>query len=260
MSQTQPTGISSSADSSSSGSTVRRPTPTRKTTQGKLASAWTTAAPVRPTSMGLNPNACIRPALPKAPSQAVACNGKGTKTAMPRMTRSTLRPRQSVRKSRIARRMPGGRTSSSVISTSVSVSTASRAGRARPPVSRSSCAVATGSSTLPEAGSGSMFQTRRIRSAQSSKPSAVNARSSCRGARVASRTVAMSGQPIRMNSEPSSASAVSRRDIVLMAAIQPRASTRRSFHGPRQPTPRCARGRESTPARPTPSRHRCPVA
>ena len=219
--QTRPAGMSSSADSSSSGSIVRKPTPIRKTTQGKQASAWMIAAPVRPTRTGRSPIACIRPALPSAPSQAVACKGKGTNAAMPSIPRSSPRPQMSVRNRSKARRIPGGRTRAAVMNTRESVSTASRAGRPRPPVSRSKRAVAAGSSTLPVAGSGSMFHTRRIRSAQSSSPREASARSSRCGARHASRTVAASGQPTRTTSDPSSASAASQRDILLMVAVRP---------------------------------------
>ena len=140
---------------------------------------------------------------------------------MPSIPRSSPRPQMSVRNRSKARRIPGGRTRAAVMNTRESVSTASRAGRARPPVSRSKRAVAAGSSTLPVAGSGSMFHTRRIRSAQSSSPREVSARSSRCGARHASRTVAASGQPTRTTSDPSSASAASRRDILLMVAVRP---------------------------------------
>ena len=81
-------------------------TPTRKTTHGKQASAWMIAAPVRPTRTGRSPIACIRPALPSAPSQAVACKGKGTNAAMPSIPRSGPRPQVSVRNRSKARKIP----------------------------------------------------------------------------------------------------------------------------------------------------------
>src|SRR4051794_19532697 len=72
---TRQAGKSSSADSSSSGSTVRNPTPTSSTTHGNAAIACTTAAPNQPTSNGVVPIACDLPMLPNAPIHAVACNG-----------------------------------------------------------------------------------------------------------------------------------------------------------------------------------------
>ncbi len=88
---------SSSADSSSSGSTAHKPTPVSRTIQGRAASAWTTAAPKRPTRIGRTPSACIRPAFPSAPSQAVACNGNGTNAASATSTSTPRRPQISVR-------------------------------------------------------------------------------------------------------------------------------------------------------------------
>ena len=50
--------------------------PAIRTTQGNAAIACTKAAPRRPTRIGCQPNSWSRPALPKAPSQAVAWKGE----------------------------------------------------------------------------------------------------------------------------------------------------------------------------------------
>ena len=133
--------MSSTAASSSSGSTVRNPTPASKTTQGRAASAWMTAAPVRPTRIGRTPMACIRPAFPSAPSQAVACKGSGTNAAMPSDQRAgAAGPR---RRSGTGAGPGGSRPAGpgpAVSSTRIRVSTASRSGPRQPAeLARSSC-------------------------------------------------------------------------------------------------------------------------
>ena len=72
------------------------------------------AAPQRPARIGPRPSACVRPALPRAPSQAVATSGSGTKASRAARAIATRRPQRSVRNSRNASGTPSGRAIASV--------------------------------------------------------------------------------------------------------------------------------------------------
>ena len=166
---------SSRADSSSSGSTAHRPTPAIKTTQGKAASACTTAAPKRPTRIGRTPSACIRPALPKRPARpshaAAAARTPPARSSPAAAAGRSVGAEQEERQqdARAAARSP--RSSS----TSPASRARAAAGGASPPDSRSMSDHAAGSSAVP------------VLAAVRSRDRRVLAQASC--------TVASAGQP-----------------------------------------------------------------
>ena len=224
--QTRPTGMSSSADSSSSGSTVRKPTPTRKTTQGKQASAWMIAAPVRPTSTGRSPISLHSPRVAKRSQPGGRVQGQRhergdaqnsqQQSSAPDVGTEQQQGQENSRRQgeSLRHRHQGERLDRQSGRPGQATCVAAEPERSQP-----------GSSTLPEAGSGSMFHTRRIRSAQSSSPNEVNSWSSRCGARVASRTVAAERPAHQEEQRPKQPARRAGATDRLMAAVRPRTSS-----------------------------------
>ena len=165
---------------------------------------------------------------------------------------SPRRPQMSVRNRTTASNTPTGIAIASVARTSPVVSSASRAGRARPRVSRSNSAVPAGSIAAPVSGSSSDGSTpchRASRSAAPDQPARRIARSSFGTACVASRIVAIAGQPTTRTSAIARTSFARSPQIRLTISAPPPASGRPSSRTPRRPIPRSSPARANTPAR-----------